>query len=321
MHESLEREMQIAGDRAEYDEHAKRILAHKIVLAHILVNSVPEFIGMKPEDVVNLIEGEPEVASVSVYPGMTNGSVYRKDGYNAPVITGSTTENKIPNEGTVTYDVRFFVWAPDKKEKMKIIVDAEMQRDFYPGYDIVTRGVFYAARLLSAQLDTEFDAEHYNDIKKVYSIWLCMDTPRRLHNTITYVHLEKETIGGPPVELGRYDLLGVIIVGLSGKLADEGDGLRLHRFLGTIFSEGLSVETKKEILAREYGLVMPKEMERRSEAMCNLGEAIEARGEKRGEKRVLMLCAKMQEDNRMEEYLKAVKDEAHLYKLYEEYGL
>jgi len=81
------------------------------------------------------------------------------------------------------------------------------------------------------------------------------------------------------------------------------------------------VETKKEILAREYGLVMPKEMERRSEAMCNLGEAIEARGEKRGEKRVLMLCAKMQEDNRMEEYLKAVKDEAHLYKLYEEYGL
>jgi len=29
MHESLESEMQITGDRAEYGEYAKRILAHK----------------------------------------------------------------------------------------------------------------------------------------------------------------------------------------------------------------------------------------------------------------------------------------------------
>lgn len=325
MYESLERELQIAGARAEYDEHAKRILAHKIVLAHILVNSVPEFFGLEPMDVVNLIEGEPEVASVSVYPGETNDSENWKDKYNAPVITGSATENKIPNEGMVTYDVRFFVWLPGKKEKLKIIIDAEIQQDFYPGYDIVTRGVFYAARLLSAQLDTEFDAKHYNDIKKVYSIWLCMDTPLKVQNTITYIHLEKEAICGAPVDLGRYDLLGVVIVGVSGELVNESDGLRLHRFLGTIFSERLSVAGKKEILAREYDIVMSDEMERRAEDMCNLSEAIEARGEARGraqgEKRVLALCIKMQEDNRLEEYLKAVKDEEHLCRLYEEYGL
>lgn len=289
------------------------------------MNSVPEFFGLEPTDVVDLIEGEPEVSSVPVYPGETNNSENRRDEYNAPVITGSATESKIPNEGMVTYDVRFFVWLPGKKERLKVIIDAEIQQDFYPGYDIAARGVFYAARLLSEQLDTEFDARHYNDIKKVYSIWLCMDTPLRVQNTITYIHLEKEAVCGLPVDLGCYDLLGIVIVGLSGELVNESDELRLHRFLGTIFSERLSVETKKDILAREYDIVMSDEMERRSEAMCNLSEAIEARGEARGraqgEKRVLALCIKMQEDNRLEEYLAAVKDEEYLCRLYEEYSL
>lgn len=47
-----------------------------------------------------------------------------------------------------------------------------------PGYDIVTRGIFYAARLISAQSGTEFTHSHYDDIKKVYSIWLCMNAPK-----------------------------------------------------------------------------------------------------------------------------------------------
>lgn len=36
MHESLERELQIAGARAEYDEHAKRIMAIRLYLLTFL---------------------------------------------------------------------------------------------------------------------------------------------------------------------------------------------------------------------------------------------------------------------------------------------
>lgn len=50
----------------------KRILAQKNILAHILVKTVDEFKGMKPEDVVTYIEGEPKVGIVPVEPGLSN---------------------------------------------------------------------------------------------------------------------------------------------------------------------------------------------------------------------------------------------------------
>lgn len=283
MYESLERELRSAGPKAEYDEHAKRILAHKIVLAHILVNAVPEFTGLDPEEVVELIEGEPEISSVPVYPGETNNPKIRKVEWEVPVITGSNIESKIPYEGTVTYDVRFSVWAPNRKEKLKILVDIEAQKEFNLGYDIVTRAVFYAARMLSAQLDTEFKATNYDDIKKVYSIWICMNTPKDLQNSITKIYLEKQTIyGKTSADIGRYDLLGVIIVGLSKELINECDESGLHRLLGAIFSPDLPIQVKKEILQKEYEIMMSDDMERSVESMCNLSEAIEERGIAKG---------------------------------------
>ena len=44
---------------AQYDEKAKNLLGHKIILAHILVKTIDEFKGMNPKDVVQCIEGEP----------------------------------------------------------------------------------------------------------------------------------------------------------------------------------------------------------------------------------------------------------------------
>ena len=61
MDERLKGDVTLAGAKAEYDEYAKQILAHKIILAHILVGTVPEYKGMKPEQVVPLIENEPGI--------------------------------------------------------------------------------------------------------------------------------------------------------------------------------------------------------------------------------------------------------------------
>lgn len=37
--------------KAQYDECVKKLLGHKIILAHILAKSVDEFRGMRPEEV------------------------------------------------------------------------------------------------------------------------------------------------------------------------------------------------------------------------------------------------------------------------------
>ena len=271
--ENLARKIYISDRKAQYDQNAKMILAEKIILAHILVHSVAEFKGMDPREVELLIEGEPQVSGVRVNPGESNN----------PEITGSNTEDSVPYEGAIYYDIRFYVWTPDRTEKIKLIVDVEAQKAFRPGYDIVTRGVFYTARMISAQLGTEFTGSNYDDIKKVYSIWICMDTPREVENTLTRFHMVQEDIvGKEPQDKARFDRLSVIRVCLSRNLAEERDELKLHRLLGTVFSGKMTVPEKKKILESEYGIPMSDDMERRSNYMCNLSDLIWEQGIEQG---------------------------------------
>ena len=58
--------------KAQYDECVKKLLGRKIILAHILAKSIDEFRGMRPEEVVHLIEGEPLISKVPVELGLTN---------------------------------------------------------------------------------------------------------------------------------------------------------------------------------------------------------------------------------------------------------
>jgi len=135
-------------NKDRYDAEVKKILSDKTVLSWILKYTVAEFDGYPVEDIRECIEGEPEVGTHRVYPGHT-----------PEAISGLATEDKVPGEGVVTYDVRFFVITPGK-ERIKLIVNVEGQKKFHPGYDLVTRSVFYCARMLSAQLDTEFTGEN-----------------------------------------------------------------------------------------------------------------------------------------------------------------
>lgn len=93
-----------AGDKAQYDTHVKRLLAQKSILAHILVKTVDEFKGMKPEDVVKYIEGEPSISVVPVEPGLAN---MEKTDAAGQRIVGLNTENAEINEGLVRFDIIF----------------------------------------------------------------------------------------------------------------------------------------------------------------------------------------------------------------------
>lgn len=292
MEEGLKRSLMVAGAKAAYDEHVKQILARKIVLAHLLVGVVPEYAGMEPEEVVPLIEQEPEISEVPVLPGETNQpGEERLSGFSGktsqlkqelPQVSGMSTESKVPYEGTVTYDIRFSVWHPDRKKKHKIIVDVEAQKEKPGQYDIVTRGIFYNARQLSAQLGTEFEIPNYGDLKKVYSIWICINVPSYLENTAAIYEMQERDLVGTLKRTGYYDLLVVIEINLSREMAEEKEGFRLHRFLETIFSRTLLPEKKIDILEQEYGIPMTGQWREGMEQMCNLSEAIEEEALQKG---------------------------------------
>lgn len=129
---SLSTTVSVTDKNAEYNEYAKRILSEKIILAHILVQVVSEFKYMTPEEAVTLIEGEPEIASIPVNPGETN----------MPHIKGADTDSTVPNEGTVTFDIRFDVKYPKGKETIKLLIGIEAQKNIIRGM-ILLRGVYF----------------------------------------------------------------------------------------------------------------------------------------------------------------------------------
>lgn len=98
---SISRKLDLSEAKAKYDEYAKSLLSEKIILAHILARCVSEYKGMKPEDIVPLIEGQPEISTVHLYPGETNKRTQN------PEITGMNTEDSVPNEKKVVYDIHF----------------------------------------------------------------------------------------------------------------------------------------------------------------------------------------------------------------------
>ena len=257
------------AEKSRYDAEVKKILSDKTILAWIIKYSVKELKEYSIAKIRDCIEGEPEVATRNVRPGNSRET-----------ITGMNTEDAAPGEGKITYDIRFYVIVPDG-ERIKLIINVEAQKNFYPGYDLVTRAIFYCARLLSSQLDHEFTAKNYNDIKKVYSIWICMDVPKKSEHIITRYRITKENLYGEAQVNARYDLMEAIMIYMGREETAE-NATKLHRLLSTVLSDELQPWKKSEILQEEFGIATSVEMEGGFNRMCNLSEMIEEKGIEKG---------------------------------------
>ena len=148
MNTELKNAVDVTDKEAQYDACAKRLLGQKIILAHILVKTVDEFKGMKPEEVVPYIEGEPQIGIVPVEPGMTNaeesGVAQENTKTDSARIIGLNTENREINEGVIYFDIIFYVRL--KSGRSQIIINVEAQKDEPTGYltqnGRVERGVY-----------------------------------------------------------------------------------------------------------------------------------------------------------------------------------
>ena len=260
---------------AQYDEKAKEILGQKSILAHILVKTVEEFKEMNPMDVVPLIEGEPYISQVPVDPGMTNVATEMNKGK----ITGLNTENREMNEGEVRFDILFYVRTRDGLCKM--IINIEAQKDEPTRYHILDRAVFYVSRMISSQKDREFIHSEYNDIKKVYSVWICMN---REKNTLEHIYLTKESLLGEEQWKGRLDLLNIIMIGLAEEIPEQDKEYELHRLLGTLLSQHLEAKEKMQIVEEEYHIAMEQKFREDLKIMCNLSQGVKEEGIAMGHK-------------------------------------
>lgn len=268
----------------QYDERAKKALGYKTVLAFILSKTVAAFKGMCVKDIAELIEGEVYISRVPVDPGQTNRM-------NGERITGFNTENAETNEGMIRYDILFQVrTARNARKSYGIIINVEMQKDKPTGYRLSNRAVFYACRLISAQKQRAFKHMKFNNMVKVYSIWIVANMEG---NSVNHIHFVQDTLYGTYQWAGGTDLMNIVIVGITGKSeeSDEeanteaADSRDLCRMLNTLFAVDLDNRERFSKLSDDFGIDVDEGLREEVEVMCNLGQGLLEKGERRGEKR------------------------------------
>ncbi len=255
-----------SGSEAQYDECCKQLLSNKQVLAWILKYSAVEYKDCTLEEIINYIEGEPQISSVAVDAGET-----------AESIKGLNTEDSVINEGKITYDLRFEAVAPGTDdEAIQLIINVEAQNAFKPNYPLLKRAVYYCSRMISAQKGLEFFKSEYNKIKKVYSIWICTNPPKDYIDTVTRYKISEENVIGKVREAEQnYDLMNIVMICLGN---EENSANNVLGLLETLLSASMNAERKIEVLDKSFNLKMSDDMETEVLGMCNLSEGVFNKG-------------------------------------------
>ena len=269
---TIAKNIRVADEKASYDAACKRLLSEKIILAWIMKNCLEEYRDCDVEEIAEkYIEGTPQVGEVAVSPDESN---------RVSMIQGAGNEDTSLTEGTVTYDIRFLAIAPVSGELIRLIINIEAQNDFYPGYPLIKRGIYYCSRMISAQYGTEFTNSHYEHIKKVYSIWICMNPPKSRENSITRYYIAEENLAGSVKERkADYDLMAAVMICL-GKEGDSGTDLL--KLLNVLLSTETGSQDKCQILEEDFHIRMTQTLESEVSLMCNLSKGVEEKGIEKG---------------------------------------
>ena len=268
--------LETAGLKAQYDGHVKKLLSFRQVISQILTRTLAEYEGYTPQEAARWIEPE----TIPDLEEKEECSETEED-----FMVGRSEVSEKPGEGSTIYDLRFQIQTPEPAgRRSELLVNLEAQKKFWMQYRIVTRGIFYAAKMLTEQYGRYFSHSSYQKLRKVYSVWICMNAPDNVGNAMVEYKISKnDRIGNVPEEVKSYDKLSVILICLNTKKGPGEEG-SLHHFLNVLLSPVLKPEEKAEIFSRVYGIRMEKEIRKELEGMCNLGEAIEEEAMKRGRK-------------------------------------
>ena len=254
------------------DECAKKIMSSREIIARVLRAVVPEYKGVPVKDILPLI-GVVSIDKINVNADQL-----------PPKVVSEGTEDSTVTEGKRFYDIKFTAKLPDTEQELYIIINLEIQNKYSPGYKLIKRAVFYAARLISSQLNTVFKKEEYDKIQKVYSIWICTSPPEKLANTISHYYLQRRSILGKVSETDEdredYRIPNIIMIHLGKSDTKDCDGI--IRMLYTLLASEQTAQEKKDIIHNEYGVPMDEEFDKEVDYMCNISSMYIDRGIQKG---------------------------------------
>ena len=126
--------------------------------------------------------------------------------------------------------------------------------------------------LISSQKERDFVNTNYDDIKQVFSIWICMNMD---DNSLSHIHLTKDEMLKPCNWKGNLDLLNIVLIGITNEIPEHDEKYEMHRLIGALLSSELKEQEKLDIIEHEYNIPISQEFREDVRIMCNLSQGIE----------------------------------------------
>ena len=266
-------------NETKYDNQCKKLFSNKEIIAPILHFVLPEFKNLSVSEIIDCIDKVSNITHVS-------------DNVQIPL---DNAEQTSITEHLITYDIHFRTLNPhlsNQKIKVQLHIDLEIQNEYYVGYPLIKRGLYYVARELSAQFPIITKNTNYSNLEKCYSIWVCNEhVPKRLQNTVKSFKIKETNIIGNPSKEPEYnyDLMEVIFIyradssindsNNSDSIPNNCDTLEQYAifdYLNSVFSCNI-----KKISQYTDGANHEK-IEKDVRAMTGLGESIRIKAEEKG---------------------------------------
>ena len=252
------------------DASCLKLLSHKQILARIAKRCVDEVSAYSIREIMDFIEGDP-----------IRQRKARDFLQNTEKIIGMNTVDKDPQEGEVIYDILFRMRIPGEENAIEVILNIEAQQKYPSGYPLLKRGMYYGSKIIVKQKNTEFEHSHYEKIKKVYSIWIVVNAPLEMRNTITsYAMQPAAVLGNYAAPREEYDLLELVTICLGGPGFPRYEDL--VRMLDVLVANRLKAIDKCRILEEDYDIQMAEEIREEVDRMCNLSQGILEEGRLEG---------------------------------------
>jgi hypothetical protein len=133
----------------------------------------------------------------------------------------------------------------------QVIINLEVQKDDPTKYKIINRATFYVCRLVSSQKERDFKGQNYDDIKQVFSIWICLNMKE---NSMMHYHMTKDAIVGNETWKGNEEIINIVMLGIAKELPEHTEEYELHRLIGALLSQELTEGEKLNIIENEYDI-------------------------------------------------------------------
>ena len=249
----------IEQDKATSDDYVKCILADPQIAAYIVQALVPEFKEMEVEKIIPCI-GEPTV--MLRFPERLGVKIQNVN-----------NESVDEDDGKIIYDIKIPLYYNGKRREFIINIEAQKSsKKSKLGYRLENRIAYYMGRMISEQKGTEFVNSNYDDLKSVYTIWICMDT-KKSEDSIIEFGMKSSLIYGKIKKIPQIDKLNGALINVRTRATKnkKQSKNKLIGMLEELFSKSEFIE-KKKILEEDYGLKMSMELEGRMSEMCNVSD-------------------------------------------------